>query len=39
MTGTFLLSDLNVAASLYSTEAADCRGYRVGSKGIGACTN
>ncbi|KAF4340426.1 alpha-galactosyl-binding lectin [Fusarium beomiforme] len=38
-TGNLLLTTLSLAASLSSTQAADCGGYGVGSKGIGACTN
>ncbi|KAF5576144.1 hypothetical protein FPCIR_12773 [Fusarium pseudocircinatum] len=37
--GNFFLSALSLAASLYTTKAADCGGYGVGSDSIGACTD
>ncbi|KAF5241076.1 hypothetical protein FANTH_9293 [Fusarium anthophilum] len=35
----FFLSALSLAANLYTTEAAECGGYGVGSDSIGACTD
>ncbi|KAF5608329.1 hypothetical protein FPANT_545 [Fusarium pseudoanthophilum] len=37
--GNFFLSALSLAANLYTTKAADCGGYGVGSDSIGACTD